>query len=108
MKFLVQVAAPAEKGGDIDAAGGPGPIVAEIMDRFSPEVMYGSAERRTLSFVADFASEHEVSVLMEICSDKLYAYPTLQPVIPINEMQAHVERVHAPVGGSALVPERQV
>lgn len=98
MRFLVQVAAPADKGQAIDAAGGPGPIVAEIMQRFCPEVMYGSAERRTLTFVADFPSEHEISVLMEICSDKMYAYPALQPVIPISELAAHVERVHSAIG----------
>ena len=95
MRFLVQVAAPADKGKEIDDAGGPGPIVGELMSRFSPEVMYGSADRRTLTFVADFPTEHDLSVLMEICSVRLYAYPDLQPVIPIGEMQSHVDRVHA-------------
>jgi hypothetical protein len=98
MKFLVEVSAPADKGREIDDAGGPGPIVAQLMKRFTPEVMYGSADRRTLTFVADLASEHEIAVLMEICSAQLYAYPHLRPVISIDQMPEFVSAVHAEVG----------
>ncbi len=98
MKFLVEVSAPADKGQEIDAAGGPGPIVAELMKRFAPEMMYGSADRRTLTFVADLDSEHQVAVLMEICSDRLYAYPQLRPVVSAEQMPAFVAAVHAEVG----------
>ena len=99
MKFLVDVAAPADKGREIDDAGGPGPVVAELMKRFKPEIMYGSADRRTLTFVADLASEHEIAVLMEICSAQLYAYPQLRPVISIDQLPGFADAVHAEVGG---------
>lgn len=72
MKFLVEITAPADKGPEIDAAGGPGPIVAELMKRFAPEVMYGAADGRTLTFVADLPTALDVAVLMEISSDRLY------------------------------------
>ena len=90
MKFFVEVAAPDDKGAEIDAAGGPGPVIAELMQRFHPEAFYGSADARTLRFVADLPTALDVSILMEICSDRLYAYPVLRPVIPIHEMQDHV------------------
>jgi hypothetical protein len=98
MKFHIDIAAPADRGRDIDAAGGPGPIVAELMQRFQPEVMYGSADRRTLTFVADVATDVDVAVLMEICSDRLYAYPTLRPVVAIADFHAFVTTVHERVG----------
>jgi hypothetical protein len=98
MKFHIEVAAPADRGPEIDAAGGPGPIVAELMKRFEPEVMYGAADRRTLTFVADLSTEVDISVLMEICSDRLYAYPTLRPVISIADMPEFVTTVHELVG----------
>lgn len=98
MKFHIEVAAPAERGQEIDDAGGPGPVVAAIMQRFHPEVMYGSADRRTLTFVAELANEIEISVLMEMCSDSLYAYPTLRPVIGIADLEAHVTTVHQLIG----------
>ena len=97
MKFFVEVAAPADKGAAIDAAGGPGPIVGEIMQRFHPEAFYGSADARTLRFVAELPTALDVAILMELCSDRLYAYPVLRPVIPIAEMQAFVTQVHAAV-----------
>jgi hypothetical protein len=97
VKFFVEVAAPADKGAEIDAAGGPGPVIAELMQRFQPEAFYGSADARTLRFVADLPTSLDVSILMEICSDRLYAYPVLRPVIPIHEMQDHVTQVHAAV-----------
>jgi hypothetical protein len=98
MKFLVEVTAPADKGHEIDAAGGPGPIVADLMARFKPEIMYGAADCRTLTFVADLGSEHEIAVLMEICSDRLYAYPHLRPVISADQMPEFVRAVHAETG----------
>jgi hypothetical protein len=98
VKFLVEVAAPADKGPEIDAAGGPGPVIGELMQRFHPEVMYGAADRRTLTFVVDLPEAVDVAVLMEICSDRLYAYPELRPVVPIEEMPAFVDTVHAAVG----------
>jgi hypothetical protein len=102
MKFHIEVAAPADKGKDIDEAGGPGPIIAELMARFRPEVMYGAADRRTLTFVADLAEEVDIAVLMEICSDRLYAYPTLRPVIAISDMPDFVTTVHAQIGQPSL------
>jgi hypothetical protein len=98
MKFLVEVTAPADKGHEIDAAGGPGPVVAELMKRFTPEVMYGATDSRTLTFVADLASDHEIAVLMEICSARLYAYPRLRPVISASQMPELVRAVHAEAG----------
>jgi hypothetical protein len=98
MRFQIEVTAPADKGSEIDAAGGPGPFVAEIVDRFAPEAMYGSTDRRTISFVAELAADIDVAVLMEICSDRLYAYPTLRPVIPIAELPDFAAAVHAQVG----------
>ena len=103
MKFHIEVAAPADKGQQIDAAGGPGPIVAELMRQFHPEVMYGSADRRTLTFVADLATDVDIAVLMEICSDRLYAYPSLRPVIDITDMPQFVTTVHERVGHPAAV-----
>ena len=97
MKFFVEVAAPADKGPAIDAAGGPGPIVGEIMQRFHPEAFYGSADARTLRFVAELPTALDIAILMELCSDHLYAYPVLRPVIPIAEMQEFVTQVHAAV-----------
>jgi hypothetical protein len=68
MKFHIDIAAPADRGRDIDAAGGPGPIVAELMQRFQPEVIYGSADRRTLTFVADLKTDVDIAVVMATSS----------------------------------------
>jgi hypothetical protein len=103
MKFLVTVNAPAERGAEIEAAGGPGPVVGEIMSRFHPEAFYGTANRRQLIFVADLETSIDISVLLEICSARLFAYPELTPVIPLAELQAHVEAVHQELGLPAPV-----
>jgi hypothetical protein len=94
MKFLVTVNAPADRGAEIEAAGGPGPAVGEIMARFHPETLYGTANRRQLIFVADLDTAVDVSVLLEICSARLFAYPELTPVIPLADLQSHVDTVH--------------
>jgi hypothetical protein len=103
MKFLVIVNAPAERGAEIEAAGGPGPVVGEIMSRFHPEIFYGTANRRQLIFVADLDTAIDVSVLLEICSARLFAYPELTPVIPLAELQTHVEAVHRQLGVTTAV-----
>lgn len=94
MKFHIEVTAPADKGPEIDAAGGPGPVVAELMQRFRPEVMYGSADRRTLIFVADLEAELDIAILMSICASRLYAYPTMHPVVGIADLPDFVATVH--------------
>lgn len=57
--------------------------------------MYGSADGRTLRFVADLAAEIDIAVLMEICSDRLYAYPVLRPVVAVADLPEFVAAVHA-------------
>jgi hypothetical protein len=97
VKYFVEVAAPADKGALIDAAGGPGPIVGELSQRFHPEAFYGSVDARTLRFVVELPTALDIAILMEICSDRLYAYPTFHPVIPIAEMPEFVGAVHAAI-----------
>jgi hypothetical protein len=42
----------------------------------------------------------DIAVLMEICSDRLYAYPTLRPVVAIADFQEFVTTVRERVGQS--------
>ena len=41
MRFMVEVDAVMEKAKAVDAAGGPGPMLAKIGQRFKPEAVYG-------------------------------------------------------------------
>ena len=46
MRFMVEIDAGMEKANAIDAAGGPGPMLAKLGERFRPETIYGKASRR--------------------------------------------------------------
>jgi hypothetical protein len=41
MRFMVEIDAGMEKANAIDAAGGPGAMLAKLGERFKPEAVYG-------------------------------------------------------------------
>jgi hypothetical protein len=49
MRFMVEIDAGMEKANAIDAAGGPGAMLAKLGERFKPEAVYGKASRAGLT-----------------------------------------------------------
>ena len=42
MRFMVEVDAGMEKANAVDGAGGPGPMLAKLAERFKPEAVRGA------------------------------------------------------------------
>jgi hypothetical protein len=56
MRFMVEIDAGMEKANAIDAAGGPGAMLAKLGERFKPEAVYGKASLRGAYIVVDLKS----------------------------------------------------
>ena len=63
MRFMVEIDAGMEKANAIDAAGGPGAMLAKLGERFKPE-RYGKASLRGAYIVVDLKSPADISELM--------------------------------------------
>lgn len=81
MRYLFEMTATLERGNEIDAKGGPGPIFGYIMERFKPEAFYVSALRRQLWLVVDLATMAQVHELMQIAGQAVGAGPKITPVM---------------------------
>ena len=48
MRFMVEVDAGMEKANAVDGAGGPGPMLAKLAERFKPEAVWQGVAARCL------------------------------------------------------------
>jgi hypothetical protein len=92
MKYLVQLEGTPEAGLRMEARpGGPGPIVARIIERFAPEAVYMSPGRRTVILVCDL-THADMTELMIAGSHISGRQPEFIPVVDAKEFGAIAAR----------------
>jgi hypothetical protein len=64
MRFMVDHDAGMAKANEVDASGGPGPMLSKIMERFKPEVVFPKASTRGAYFVVNLETPEQISELM--------------------------------------------
>ena len=90
MKYLVVTHPSIERGNAFDSQGGPAPFIAHIMERFKPEVFYGTPTRRQLVLIVDLATEADVAELMYLFTWANGTEPSF------TTLRAHEERTLSP------------
>ena len=100
MRFMVEVDAGMEKANAVDAAGGPGPMLAKIGQRFKPEAVYGKASRRGAYFVVDLKSPADVSELMYAMTWGTGGEPKFTPILTegFDEIIGRAKSLVSPTG----------
>ena len=81
MLYMVDVCASMERANIIDAGPGPGPIFAQIVERFKPEAFYGNPARRQAIMVVNLDTPARMAELMYILTWFTGAEPTFTPVM---------------------------
>ena len=99
MRYLVEFAASIERGNTIDAAGGPGPILGHIAERFKPEAIYGDPTRRHVFIIVDLPREEDIAELMYILT---WAVGTEPKFTPIMSPEAYAEGIENAMKAPAL------
>jgi hypothetical protein len=89
MKFMIQGRVSVEKGGELDARGGPGPFFAHFAERFKPEACYIHPVRREFFAVCEL-DEAQITEVMILCS-RLGEYPTVSPVVALRDFRPVAE-----------------
>jgi hypothetical protein len=88
MKYLVHLEGTPEAGLRMEAhPGGPGPIVARIIERFAPEAVYTSPGRRTVFLVCELTLA-DMTELMIAGSHISGRHPEFIPVVDAKEFGA--------------------
>ena len=81
MQYLVEVRAGMGKGNHLDAAEGPGPILAEIVERFRPEAFYGNPTARQVFMVVNLDTPAQIAELMYVLTWLTGGEPTFTPIM---------------------------
>lgn len=91
MRFIVQLEPDWNAAEKLDTSpGGPGPLFAQIAERFAPESFYVEASRRAVWWVIDFASTAAIVELTHLLIARAGAYPVLRPVLTAAEAPAAI------------------
>jgi hypothetical protein len=86
MKYLVTIDIPVEKGLELAAQGGPGPVLKQLSEQFKPEAMWGTPTKRSLFAIIELADAVDIAGLMNLCADKLGCYPHMELVVSAQEL----------------------
>ncbi|KAA0228941.1 MAG: hypothetical protein HUU14_08660 [Dehalococcoidia bacterium] len=101
MKFHVTIDVSASTGTRMDSqAGGPGPFIGHIVQRFQPEAFYVALDRRTMFLVIGFPGEKEMGEFMAYISSRFDTYPVMTPVSAGAEFAAIAAHIRATVPGA--------
>jgi hypothetical protein len=99
MLYLVQVNASMDRANQIDAGDGPGPTFGKIVDRFRPEAIYGSPNRRTVIMIVNLETELQMAELMYALTWFTHSEPTFAPIMKVEvygEAITNAKRTVAP------------
>jgi len=80
MKYLVEVTPTVEKGNEIDAKGGPGPVFSYVNERFKPQAIYLNATKRQAFLIVDLGSEADLLELSVYATQVCGAEPKVIPL----------------------------
>ncbi len=92
MKYLVEANASMERGNALDAAGGPGQLLAHIAERFKPEAIYGNPTRRQVFLIVDLDTEADIAELMFLFTWSAGIEPTFTPIMPAEAFGPAIEK----------------
>jgi hypothetical protein len=99
MLYLVQVNAAMERANLIDSGEGPGPTFGKIVDRFRPEAIYGTPNRRTVIMIVNLETELQMTELMYALTWFTHGEPTFTPLMKAEvygEAIENAKRIVAP------------
>lgn len=99
MLYLVQTHAEMKTANAIDAGPGPGPFFANVLERFRPEAIYGSPDRRSLIMVVNLDTPTQMAELMYALTWFSGNEPTFTPVMKpevYGEAIANAKRIINP------------
>ena len=82
MLYLVEASASMERANTIDKGEGPGPMFAQIAERFHPQAFYGNPTGRQIFLVVDLESPADIAELMFILTWFSGGEPTFTPIMP--------------------------
>lgn len=99
MRYLVEVRASMKMANQIDAGDGPAALFAYIAERFKPEALYGTPERRAAYLVVELETPEKMAELMYLFTWHVGAEPIFTPVMAPDVYGAAIERAkQAPLG----------
>ena len=81
MQYLVEIRASMERGNMIDSGAGPGPIFAQIAERFHPQAFYGDPTARHIFMVVDLETPADTAELMYVLTWFGGTEPTFTPIM---------------------------
>ena len=99
MLYLVQTNAEMKTANAIDEGPGPGPFFSKVLDRFRPEAIYGSPDRRSVIMVVNLDTPALIAELMYALTWFSGNEPTFTPVMKpevYGEAIANAKRVINP------------
>lgn len=88
MRYLVEATLTPERGKQVEAAGGPGPAIGHLMERFHPEAAYVGLTRRVALLVADLQRPEDMAKLTVYLTNFAGQNPIYTAVLPINSAAA--------------------
>jgi hypothetical protein len=97
--YLVQTHAEMKTANAIDAGHGPGPFFSNVVERFWPEAIYGSPDRRSLIMVVNLDTPAQMAELMYALTWFSGTEPTFTPIMKpevYGEAIANAKRIINP------------
>lgn len=82
MLYMVEAVASMEKGNQIDAGAGPGPVFEQIAQRFHPQAIYGDPSRRHVFLVVELENPAQMAELMYVLTWFSGTEPRFTPIMP--------------------------
>jgi hypothetical protein len=84
MLYLVEAHPTVERANIVDAGEGPGPVFAKIVERFSPQAIYGNPSRRQVFMVVDLDTPAKMAELMYVLAWFIDVEPTFTPLMSLE------------------------
>ena len=81
MLYLVEVEGSMEKANEIDRGGGPGETVAKIIERFSPQGIWGDPTKRRIFMVVELETPAKTAELMYVLTWFGATNPRFTPIM---------------------------
>ena len=81
MLYLVEAWASMERGNTIDKGEGPGPLFAQVAERFRPQAFYGDASQRHIFMVVELDTPAKMAELMYIFTWWAGKEPKFTPIM---------------------------
>ena len=92
MLYLVEVEASIEKANEIDRSGGPAETIGKIIERFSPQGIWGDSTRRRILMVVELETPAKTTELMYVLTWFAGGNPRFTPIMPLDVFGEAIEK----------------